>query len=203
MARTPGPHSFFICSQFLKIPIDWVDCLEWGLLIQEAQDIFSQSRESAMRDIRADLRDRLTSLDARMSELVREYNREKAELDKRFSEHERSLDDERKAASALLMIEERRYGEAETAEIKIPTQPLADFLIAHAKKHGPTPKEELRNAAALSGYFPDGEGGRTIHTTLLNLVRAGRLIETAEGRYLDPMHLDLDMNFKEGQEATT
>lgn len=150
-----------------------------------------------MRDIRADLRERLASLDARLSDLVRDYNREKAELDKKFAEQERGVEEERKAASALLAIEDRRYGEASAPQVAIPTESLTDFLIRHVTAEGPILKEDLRNAAGFRGYFPDGEGGRTIHTTLLNLVRAGRLTETPDGRYINPTRLGSDSGAEE------
>ena len=146
-----------------------------------------------MRDIRPDLKERLSELDTRMSTLVAEYNRRKNDLDKEFAAREADLNDERHAASALFQIEQRRHGEANAPSAPNLTLGLADFLIREATKRGPMQKDDLRAAAVLAGYFPEGEsGGRAVHTTLLNLVRSGRLGETNDGLYFDPASLNSD-----------
>ncbi|MFH6781495.1 MULTISPECIES: hypothetical protein [Methylobacterium] len=146
-----------------------------------------------MRDIRPDLKERLAELDSRMSTLVAEYNRRKNELDKEFAERERELNDERSATGALLAIEQRRHGDATAPSSPTLTMGLADFLLNETRKKEMASKDDLRSAAALAGYFPNGEsGGRAVHTTLLNLVRAGRLAEAADGLYYAPESLDLE-----------
>lgn len=140
-----------------------------------------------MRDIRPDLKERLSELDARMSSLVAEYNRRKNEIDKEFAAREADLNEERHATGALLQIEQRRHGEASAPTSSNLTMGLADFLVREPTLKGPMYKEDLRTAATLAGYFPEGEtGGRAVHTTLLNLVRSGRLAELYDGRYAPP-----------------
>ena len=44
-------------------------------------------------------------------------------------------------------------------------------------ERGAKSKDELRDLAQAAGYFPEGEGGRSLHATLVNIVRSGRAIE--------------------------
>ena len=135
-----------------------------------------------MRDIRADLRDRIAALGGRESEIAREHNRRMRELELWWENEIKIVQDERSAAQAMLAIEMRRHGEIE--KIGLPQVPLQDFIIQETAKRGIASKEDLRLAATQANYFPDGEtGGRQIHTTVLNLVRANRLMEVQEGRF--------------------
>ncbi|WP_156368939.1 hypothetical protein [Methylobacterium sp. Leaf100] len=139
-----------------------------------------------MRDIRADLQERLEILAARESEVVREHNRHMRELEQRLENATKSLQEERSAIQSMMAVEMRRHGD--DSRIHAPLLPLQDFVVREAFKRGITSKEDLRLAAVKAGYFPDGEtGGRQIHTTVLNLTRANRLIEVQDGRYKAPI----------------
>lgn len=135
-----------------------------------------------MRDIRADLRERMESLSGRESEISREYGRLLKEAERWADEQMKLVQEERAAIFSLLNIEQRRHGEQ--ADVPIPHIQLPDFLVQETAKRGIASKEDLRLAAVHAGYFPDGEsGGRQIHATLMNLVRGNKIIETQSGRY--------------------
>jgi len=151
-----------------------------------------------MRDLRGDLRERLAELDAQTGSLAHDYNQRIKELQTWYESQVGVVEEERKAVSTMLAIEMRKHGEE--APVSAPQIPLADFLIQEAAKRGISSKEDLRLAAVHACYFPNGEsGGRQIHTTLLNLVRAGKLRETSEGRYGIPTG---EMSFIEAMMAT-
>lgn len=142
-----------------------------------------------MRDIRSDLKERLSAIDERMSELVREYNRDKENLDRAYAEQEKFLEQERTAAAAMLAVEQKRYGEdpPNNAGSVTSNVQLSDFLINQIKARPGIPKEELRKLAEENGYFAEGEaGGRSIHTTLMNLVRAKRITAVGDNHYRMP-----------------
>ena len=144
-----------------------------------------------MRDIRSDLKERLSAIDERMSELVREYNRDKENLDRVFAEREKFLEQERAAAAAMLAVEQKRYGEEPSNNEGLATSniQLSDFLINQIRARPGIPKEELRKLAEANGYFSEGEaGGRSIHTTLMNLVRAKRITAVGDNHYRIPSH---------------
>lgn len=141
-----------------------------------------EGKAATMRDLRSDLRERLTELDAQTGALAHEYNERINEVKAWHEAQVKLVEEERKAVSGLLSIEMRKHGEQPA--IRAPHLPLADFLIQEAAKRGISSKEDLRLAAVQASYFSNGEGGgRQVHTTLLNLVKANKIKELSEGRY--------------------
>jgi hypothetical protein len=58
-----------------------------------------------------------------------------------------------------------------------PEQPLADFLVRKLNEVGAMSRDDLRRLALQAGYFVDADtADRGVHTTLLNVVKAGLLI---------------------------
>jgi hypothetical protein len=143
-----------------------------------------------MRDIRADLRERLAAVAGRYADEMAEFDRQMDALQARHRERITALERERATLEQLLSIEDRRSG-ADNQPVLQETRPrlvpLADFLVTKAHAHGPLTKEDLRTEASLAGYFRDGNG-RTFHTTLMNITRHRRLIQLPDGRYSFPQH---------------
>jgi hypothetical protein len=88
----------------------------------------------------------------------------------------------------LLEIEEARLrgegGVSAAADI-VAKPPLADFLCTALAERGAKSKDQFRELAQAAGYFAEGEGGRAIHATLVNLVRSGRVHEV-DGAFAVP-----------------
>lgn len=60
--------------------------------------------------------------------------------------------------------------------------PLADFLVRRVNEAGPLSKDDLRQLAVRAGYFPDAESAtRSVHATLLGIVKGGRVRELPNG----------------------
>ncbi|UFX43767.1 hypothetical protein HAP47_0031805 [Bradyrhizobium sp. 41S5] len=115
------------------------------------------------RDIRSDLKERMISAAA---------NRD----------HHQKLVDEFDAEVLMLMKlldqEEKRFG-------KSAQEPAADAIalptfIVESLSRGRMDKDGLRHFAESKGVTVDG---RSLHATLINLVRAGRIKEVDEGLY--------------------
>ncbi|MGH6852121.1 MAG: hypothetical protein ACREDJ_02770, partial [Methylocella sp.] len=141
-----------------------------------------------MRDIRNDLRERLTSVLGRMADAQAEYDHDRNELERRFNDQFVAFCNERSSLETLLEIESRRQGEEPEVRQRLTVAafrlPLADFLIYQLKERGPSSKDDLRAGAENHKYFPDGgSSGRRVHATLMNLVRSGRVREQPDGLY--------------------
>jgi hypothetical protein len=60
--------------------------------------------------------------------------------------------------------------------------PLADFLVRRVNEAGPLSKDDLRQLAVRAGYFQDAESAtRSVHATLLGIVKGGRVRELPNG----------------------
>jgi hypothetical protein len=73
---------------------------------------------------------------------------------------------------------------AEPAPIAVPPAPLplADFLVRRVNEAGPLSKDDLRQLAVRAGYFQDAESAtRSVHATLLGIVKGGRVRELPNG----------------------
>lgn len=115
----------------------------------------------AYRDIRADLQDRLDSAMAHRDDHLakaKEYGAEAEELKR------------------LIEREDRRFAAVkDTPEVTS----LTDFIVDRLHKERMS-KDSLRNLAESYGYDVDG---RSIHATLVNLLRTGKVSEGADGTY--------------------
>jgi hypothetical protein len=120
------------------------------------------------RDIRSDIRDRM-----REAEAEREHHLKKAE----------EADQEAKVLARLLEKEEARFSNGGAFSVpKEPEESLADFLLKLLEVR-PMNKSEMREYAVRSGYVGDG---RSIHATVVNLSRTGKIQEIAEDVYAIP-----------------
>ena len=141
----------------------------------------------AMRDIRADLRDRHSAVMGRTADEHDRYARARDTLEAEHKKELEALDRERKALEALLTIEEERDGAVPLAPpLGRPILPLGEFLTTKVHAHGPMDKDELRSEADLAGYFDDVTNGRTFHTTLMNFVKHGKIVQLPDGKYAYP-----------------
>jgi hypothetical protein len=125
-----------------------------------------------MRDIRSDLQERLTANAER-----------RLAIKTRFDAEMRAIDNEDSNLKSLLAIEERRLTavgaltRTSTQAIEINAIPLADFFVMQMQGT-PRTKDELRQMGQDAGYFKGEESpARVTHTTLLNIVRVGRIRE--------------------------
>lgn len=116
--------------------------------------------ELQLKDIRPDLRERL-----------RVASVERDQLRPRLVE----LDAEIELLEQMLQREDRRFQPAGST----PQDSLADFVLENLRR-GIATKDSLRAVAESAGYEVDG---RSIHATLVNLMKAGRAVEFGEGQY--------------------
>ncbi len=156
-----------------------------------------------MRDIRPDLRERLAENAARQAEEIAEFKRKYDALEK---SHKGALDEfgrERAALEQLLESENERHGiPALTRAQKVAVLvPLADFLVTKVQTHGPMRKDQLLIEAKLAGYLAGGNG-RSLHITLMNVTKRGRLVRLSDQRYAAPNH-EHAMFDQEGGEMQT
>jgi hypothetical protein len=60
--------------------------------------------------------------------------------------------------------------------------PLADFLVRRVNEAGPLSKDDLRQLAVRAGYFQDAASAtRSVHATLLGIIKGGRVRELPNG----------------------
>lgn len=140
-----------------------------------------------MRDLRADLKERIKDVDAKSVEVDQSFEAKIMALQKERDDQMDALRKEFNALQALLEIEDRRLGSASSAPKSSPTppsQPLADFFERKLKEIGPMTKSQLRALAVEAGYFADDDrAGRAVHATLVNIVRAHRIDLMDDGQY--------------------
>ncbi|WP_454626540.1 hypothetical protein [Bradyrhizobium cenepequi] len=113
-----------------------------------------------LKDIRPDLRER-----------IRAAAVERDQLRPRLQE----LDGTIALLEKLLEQEDQRFRPVGIA----PSDSLGDFLLEKMRR-GVSTKESLRAVAEEAGYDVDG---RSIHATLVNLIKSGKAVETGEGQY--------------------
>jgi hypothetical protein len=142
---------------------------------------------SGMRDIRADLMDRLGAVMGRTADQHERYARALEALEADHRKEIEDLDRERKALEALLAIEQQRDGVLTDRPAPRPILPLGEFLTTKVHAHGPLEKEELRLEAETVGYLNEVVNGRTFHTTLMNIVKHGKIIQLQDGKYAYPL----------------
>ena len=139
-----------------------------------------------MRDIRNDLRERLAAIFERMADETAKFEAQ-ADAYHRVTD---ALSRERDTVRSMLAIEDERNGGPITVMPPMFRLPLPDFLVEAVKTHGPMSKDDIRRIAADGGYMEEANG-RTIHSTLMNAVRGGRLRQRDDGFYIIPASADL------------
>lgn len=72
-----------------------------------------------------------------------------------------------------------------------PRAPLADFLVRKLNEAGAMSRDDLRRFAMQEGYFVDADSAdRGVHTTLLNVVKAGLIRQLPNGNFAPATVLD-------------
>jgi hypothetical protein len=123
----------------------------------------------------------------RISDEHDQYLRAQERLEFEHKREQQALERERRALEALLAIEQERDGVLpQNRPASRPILPLGEFLTTKLHAHGAMDKDELRTQAENGGYFNDVTNGRTFHTTLLNFVKHGKIIQLPDGRYAYP-----------------
>lgn len=138
-----------------------------------------------IRDIRPDLRDRLAVVEKQGNAQNAEYESKRKALEDEHKAKIAVLEEEWRALKQMIEVENRRYGDAgDSAQSFTSTMSLDDFFVATVEKFGTASKKNLRDEAERAGYFRGAESaGRVTHTTLMNIVRGGRLREIAPEVY--------------------
>lgn len=149
-----------------------------------------------MRDIRADLHERVKLLDEQLKAAQAQFEKF---LEQIKGEHESRLKDlkaELEAVNHLLGLEHRRLGGATPAskpqaeaQRAAPPQPLADFLIRKLGEQGPLSQDKLRLLAVQEGYFPDGDAERGVPAVLMHVVKAGYVRQLPNGDFAEVIRL--------------
>jgi hypothetical protein len=154
-------------------------------------------QDGDFRDIRSDLEARIKSFEDLIAREIENFTKQQ---EKAAADHKQRLDSFKKAlANYRNMLELEREmvhhniinaGEisgSRTNEIKMPMpmaqMSLADFFCDRLKQLGTLSKERLRALAQQAGYFPDDEGRRQTHATLINITRNDRVHQLADGTY--------------------
>ena len=72
-----------------------------------------------------------------------------------------------------------------------PELPLADFLVRKLNEVGAMSRDDLRRLSLQEGYFADADtADRGVHTTLLNVVKAGLIRQLPNGNFAPATVLD-------------
>lgn len=168
-----------------------------------------------IHDIRPDLRLRIRMLEDHLERLNAEFadRAEKLEKERKsridqaktvLSNYRRLLDlenlvTEHVQADLAAKGETRKptTEEIQSVASKMPIPearaPLAEFFVTQLRERGPKSKEELRSLAEAAGYFQKGEGGRSTHATLVNIVRNRTVIDQGDGTYRAPAEKKEDL----------
>jgi hypothetical protein len=170
----------------------------------------------AMRDIRGDLQDRAGLLEEQINAHEAQFDKLIEQLKR---EHDTRLEDlrtELEAVNRLLELELRRLETTpaaprvqgrEPAPLAVhqpqqhpshqpqpqhqPPQPLADFLVRRLSEAGAMSRDDLRRLALQEGYFADADtADRGVHTTLINVVKAGLIRQLPNGNFAPATMLD-------------
>lgn len=152
---------------------------------------------AALLDITQGLSERVDLLQEMLDEAQARYEADRAKLEANHKKATESLRAALATYKSMLTLEAGLISRTRAAsgtssvqpdgmravlpEIKTP---LADYLIQDLGRRGPLNKEDLRIGAEREGYFPGGGGGgRAVHATLVNLVRAKRVKVSVDGLY--------------------
>jgi len=170
----------------------------------------------AMRDIRGDLQDRAGLLEEQINAHEAQFDKLIEQLKR---EHDSRLEDlkaELEAVNRLLEVELRRletmpasqreqgrepaphavhqpqlHSSPQPQPQHQPQQPLADFLVRRLSEAGAMSRDDLRRLALQEGYFPDADSAdRGVHTTLINVVKAGLIRQLPNGNFAPASMLD-------------
>ena len=119
---------------------------------------------SPMRDLTADLKERLSLIEGKLG---------KARVEVRELENEQNL------IRGLLEIEMRRAGRV-AGEGPVARKPISEIINELFLKHGAVSKDTMRQTAEAAGHHAPA---RSIHANLMNLTRHGYVMQTAPDTY--------------------
>jgi len=168
-----------------------------------------------MRDIRGDLQDRAALLEEQINAHEAQFDKL---IDQLKREHDSRLEDlktELEAVTRLLELELRRLETAPSAPRAQsrepaahtvhqpqphahqpqlqhqPQQSIADFLVRRLNEAGAMSRDDLRRLALQEGYYADADtADRGVHTTLINVVKAGLIRQLPNGNFAPATMLD-------------
>lgn len=130
-----------------------------------------------MKDIRSEIAERLEDASKRRADLANQI---------------KALETEVETLKRMMDIENQRHGDQGSPFRKrvhlIPrsisegTETAPDF-IEGLLKTGPHSKNKLKEAGIQKGIFDRETAGRSIHITLVNMLRGNRIRELADGLY--------------------
>lgn len=146
-----------------------------------------------LRDIRPDLKERLTLIEEQGKAENVEYERDLKALQDGHKARIEQLAEEWRSVNSTLAAENKRLGVSavqppteSAVESPAPTKPLDDYLVERVRQHGSRSKADLKADTEAMGYAPPGEAGRKLHFTLINIVRAKRLVQVGDKYVLPP-----------------
>lgn len=140
----------------------------------------------AMKDIRPELQEFLAQCDDEAAAVTQRYESEIAELREKEDAELSVIADRQEHLRALIADLDGKFGVPlpEVPKREIPEQHITEFIEDLLRKNGPMRKEELRDKAVGAHYFgPDEVPGRSIHFTVINMVRGKRIVEREDGRF--------------------
>jgi hypothetical protein len=171
-----------------------------------------------MRDIRGDLQDRVKLLEEQRKAQQGQFENLIEQIKREHEARLEALQTELDAVNTLMEVENRRLGgvaavpheqpqpqphiqpqvhiraqapQPQAPQAQQPHQPLADFLIRKLGEVGAMSRDDLRRLAVQEGYFADGESAeRGVHTTLINVVKAGLIRQLPNGNFAPATVLD-------------
>jgi hypothetical protein len=171
----------------------------------------------AMRDIRGDLQDRAALLEEQINAHEAQFNKLIEQLKREHDGRLEELKAELEAVNRLMELELRRLDTAPSAQrgpgleqpaphaVHQPQQsavhqpqpqhqpqaPLADFLVRKLNEVGAMSRDDLRRLSLQEGYFVEADSAdRGVHTTLINIVKAGLIRQLPNGNFAPATMLD-------------
>ena len=170
----------------------------------------------AMRDIRGDLQDRAALLEEQINAHEAQFEKLIEQLKREHDSRVEDLKAELEAVNRLMEVELRRLETVPSApraqgrepapqavhqpqthpshqpqHQPQPQQPLADFLVRKLNEAGAMSRDDLRRLALQEGYFADADtADRGVHTTLINVVKAGLIRQLPNGNFAPATVLD-------------
>jgi hypothetical protein len=149
-----------------------------------------------MRDIRADLQERVKLLDDQLKAAQGQFDKFLQQIKGEHEAKIASLKAELDAVNHLLEIEHRRHGApAPSPQAKAepqraaPQPPFADFLVRKLGELGPMSQDKLHRLAVQEGYFADGDAERGIQAVLMHVVKAGHVRQLPNGDFAEVIRL--------------
>jgi hypothetical protein len=171
-----------------------------------------------MRDIRGDLQDRAALLEEQINAHEAQFDKLIDQLKREHDSRLEDLKTELEAVTRLMELELRRLetapaaqraqGREQSAPQAVhqpqhaahhhqsqpqhqPQAPLADFLVRKLNEVGAMSRDDLRRLSLQEGYFADADtADRGVHTTLINIVKAGLIRQLPNGNFAPATVLD-------------